>query len=114
VVIGVIVAVICWTIPSILVRRNYYKITNYRIDYEHGFLFKTMDTLELWHVDDVSLRQSPIDRVFRVGTISIVSSDATNPTLRLRSIDEPRKLLETLKARIIAVKRQRGVVKLDM
>jgi membrane protein YdbS with pleckstrin-like domain len=113
-VIGLIVGFVCWTIPSLLVRRNHYRITNYRIDYEHGLLFKNMDTLELWHVEDVSLRQSPVDRVFGVGTITIVSSDATNPRLQLRSLPDPRKLLESLKARIITVKRQRGVVKLDM
>jgi membrane protein YdbS with pleckstrin-like domain len=112
--VGIVLGLLCWIIPSILVRRNYYRITNYRIDYEHGILFKTMDTLELWHVEDVSLRQSPIDRIFNVGTITIVSADATNPRLLLKSLDSPRKLLETLKTRIISVKRQRGVVKLDM
>ncbi len=107
-------AIICWVIPSLLVRRNHYRITNYRIDYEHGIIFKSMDTLELWHVEDVRLRQGPLDRIFNVGTITVISSDATTPSLPLMSISDPRKLLETLKTRIIAVKRQRGVVKLDM
>lgn len=111
---GIVLGLICWIMPSLLVRRNYFRITNYRIDYEHGLLFKKMDTLELWHVEDVSLRQSPVDRIFNVGTITVISGDATNPRLELRSLSSPRKLLETLKARIIAVKRQRGVVKLDM
>ena len=112
--IGIVIAIICWTIPSLLVRRNYYRITNYRIDYEHGIVFKKMDTLELWHVEDVSLTQGPLDRIFNVGTIVVISGDQTTPELSLRSISSPRKLLETLKTRIIAVKRQRGVVKLDM
>jgi membrane protein YdbS with pleckstrin-like domain len=112
--IGILIGIICWTIPSLVVRRNYYKITNYRIDYEHGIVFKKMDTLELWHVEDVSLTQGPLDRIFNVGTIMVISSDQTTPQLALRSISSPRKLLETLKTRIIAVKRQRGVVKLDM
>lgn len=100
--------------PALLVRRNYYRITNYRIDYEHGLLFKKMDTLELWHVEDVGLSQSPIDRIFGVGTIRIVSNDATSPVLLLDSVQNPRPLFETIKQRIIAVKRQRGVVKLDI
>lgn len=114
IVVGVLIGIVLWVIPSLLVRRNYYKITNYRIDYEHGILFKKMDTLELWHVEDVSLSQSPIDRIFNVGTITVISGDATNPRLELQSLQNPRKLLELLKSRIIAVKRQRGVVKLDM
>jgi membrane protein YdbS with pleckstrin-like domain len=114
VVIALVIAFVVWLLPSLLVRRNHYRVTNYRIDYEHGILFKDMDTLELWHVEDVSLRQGPCDRIFNVGTITIVSGDATTPRLELKSVDNPRKLLETLKTRIIAVKRQRGVVKLDM
>lgn len=110
----ILIGIICWVIPSLLVRRNYYRITNYRIDWEHGLIFKSMDTLELWHVEDVSLRQGPLDRIFNVGTIMVISGDQTTPQLPLRSISHPRKLLETLKSRIIAVKRQRGVVKLDM
>lgn len=110
---GVVIGLICWTLPGILVRRERYRITNYRIDMERGLLFKNYDTVELWHVEDVSLRQSPIDRIFNVGTITVVSSDPTNPRLQLDSIADPRKLLETLKTRIISVKRQRGVLKLD-
>lgn len=110
---GVLLALLCWTIPGILVRREFFRITNYRIDVERGLLFKNYDTTELWHVEDVHLRQSPIDRMFNVGTITIISADATNPRLELNSVSDPRKLLETLKTRIIAVKRQRGVVKLD-
>ncbi len=113
-VVFIALGLICWILPSLLVRRNYFRVTNYRIDYEHGLIFKNMDTLELWHVEDVSLAQGPLDRMFNVGTITIISGDATTPTLQLKSIASPRKLLETLKTRIIAVKRQRGVIKLDM
>ena len=114
VVIGVLVGLVLWIMPSLLVRKNYYKITNYRIDYESGLLFKKMDTLELWHVEDVSLSQSPIDRMFNVGTITVISGDATTPRLELHSLHDPRKMLELLKTRIIAVKRQRGVIKMDL
>ena len=110
---GVVLGLLCWTIPGILVRREFFRITNYRIDVERGLLFKNFDTTELWHIEDVHLRQSPIDRIFNVGTITVISNDATNPRLELNSIADPRKLLETLKTRIIAVKRQRGVVKID-
>ncbi|MBC7784859.1 MAG: PH domain-containing protein [Burkholderiales bacterium] len=112
-VVGFTVAFILWIIPAILVRRNFYRITNYRIDYEHGLIVKKMDTLELWHVDDVSLTMGPLDRMLNVGTIVVKSNDDTTPRLELKSLSSPRQLLETLKTRIISVKRQRGVVKID-
>lgn len=100
--------------PFLLVRTTRYRITNYRIDYEHGILTKRLDTLELWHVADIQLRQSILNRMLRVGTISILSNDDTTPKLDLLAIPNPRPLFEALKQRIIAVKRQRGVLKMDI
>ncbi len=100
--------------PSLWVKRNRFKITNYRIDYEHGLITTNIDTLELWHVNDVRLRQGPLDKIFGVGSIFITSDDRSTPELELRSVSRPRPLFESLKQRVIAVKRQRGVIKMDM
>lgn len=109
-----VLAVLAVFIPAILVRRSRYRLTNYRIDFEFGILFKRYETLELWHVDDIRLAQSPLDRILRIGTIEVLSTDKSTPRLELRSLPEPKRLLDLLKQRVIAVKRQRGVVKLDM
>jgi len=105
------VAVGIW--PFILVRTVRYRISNYRIDYERGFLSKSVDTLELWHVDDISFRQSLLDRLLNVGTITVMSGDKTTPLLRLMGLPDPRPMFNSLKQRIISVKRQRGVIKMD-
>lgn len=111
--IGILAAIAVLVLPMLLVRKYRYRISNYRIDIEEGLLSKRIDTIELWHVDDVSMVQSLFDRIVGVGTITIHSTDATTPVLPLRSLPEPRKLLDAIKQRIIAVKRQRGVVKFD-
>ena len=100
--------------PAIWVKRNRFKITNYRIDYEHGLISTNIDTLELWHINDVRMRQGPLDKLFGVGSIHISSDDRSTPELELRSVSRPRPLFESLKQRVIAVKRQRGVIKMDM
>ena len=107
------VGVLLVLVPILFVRAVRYRVTNYRIRFERGLLGRTIDTLELWHVDDIKLRQSLFGRILGVGTIFIVSNDETTPTLPLHGIPHPRTLFETLEQRIIAVKRQRGVVKLD-
>lgn len=111
--IGILLGLAIIAIPPILTRRTFYRITNYRIDFDRGLLFKKSDTIELWHVEDVSLAQGPLDRILNVGTIKVVSNDATNPILYLNSVQSPRMLFENIKQRIIAVKRQRGVLKID-
>lgn len=112
--IGIPIAFALLLIPILQLRTVRYRITNYRIDYERGLLTRKIDTLELWHVDDISMRQGPIDRMLNVGTISVDSGDNSTPRLVLRGLPMPRQLFESLKQRVLAVKRQRGVIKMDL
>ena len=49
-----------------------------------------------------------------VGTITVISHDDTTPRLQLKSLPKARPLFDQLKQRVIAVKRQRGVIKMDV
>ncbi len=106
---GLIVTIIPWMQTKTIS----YRISNYRIDVERGLIGKNIDTLELWHVEDIRMHQSVLDRIAGVGTITVISHDDTTPKLDLESLPNPRQLFETLKQRVIAVKRQRGVLKMD-
>jgi membrane protein YdbS with pleckstrin-like domain len=110
----VAMALVSALVPIIAVRTVRYRISNYRIDYERGILSKTIDTLELWHVEDINFHQSLLDRILGVGTVTVISHDETTPALRLHSLPHPRPLFDSLKQRVIAVKRQRGVIKMDL
>lgn len=110
----IIIAAVVVFVPILLTRSVRYRISNYRIDFERGLLSRTIDTLELWHVDDIQFHQSLSDRVLGVGTISVLSDDHTTPNLIIRGLPRPRPIFESLKQRVIAVKRQRGVIKMDI
>lgn len=99
--------------PVVMNKTKRFKITNYRIDYERGVLRKRIDTLELWHVEDIKFDQRIWERFLKVGTLTVVSHDDTNPNLEMRGLPDPRKLFDVLKQRVISVKRQRGVLKID-
>lgn len=105
--------IICFFVPVLQQKSVRYRISNYRIDFERGVLSKKIDTMELWHVEDISFYQSLADRMLDVGTITVLSHDDTNPRLVISGLPNPRPIFETLKQRIIAVKRQRGVIKTD-
>ena len=112
---GLIVAgLIVLAIPAVRALTIRYRITNYRIDYERGLIGKDIDTLELWHVEDIQFHQSIMERILGIGSISIISHDDTTPKLVMHSLPNSRHLFEQLKQRIIAVKRQRGVLKMDL
>jgi hypothetical protein len=111
---GFIVAgLIAMFVPALMVKTKRFRISNYRIDYERGLLSKTIDTLELWHVEDIHFHQSLLDRILDVGSITVLSRDETTPRLFMKGIPHPRPLYEALKQRVIAVKRSRGVIKMD-
>lgn len=100
-------------IPVLVAKAVHYRISNYRIDFERGLISKDIDTLELWHVEDLHFHQSLLDRILGVGTIHVTARDDKMPELFIRGIPHPRPLYETLKQRVIAVKRARGVIKVD-
>jgi hypothetical protein len=101
-------------LPMLKVKTTRFRITNYRIDYERGILGKNIDTLELWHVEDIKFHQSLLDRILGVGNITILSHDESTPELLMFGLPDSRNLYEQLKQRVIAVKRQRGVIKMDV
>lgn len=109
----IVIGFFCIFIPVVRTKTIRYRITNYRVDYERGLLSKDINTLELWHVEDLRFHQNLLDRILGVGDIQIISHDETMPVLNMRSIPHPRPLFEQLKQRVIAVKRSRGVIKMD-
>jgi membrane protein YdbS with pleckstrin-like domain len=109
----IVIALAMPWIPWLFTKSVRYRISNYRIDFERGLLTKNIDTVELWHVEDLHFHQSLINRLFNVGTITVLSKDDKMPTLPLVGLPDPRPLYEMLKQRVIAVKRQRGVIKMD-
>jgi membrane protein YdbS with pleckstrin-like domain len=106
-------AVVLVFVPVRLRTAIRYRITNYRIDVSYGVLSRNVDTVELWHVEDLRLHQSLLNRMADVGTISITSHDQSLPKLALRGLPKPQELFRMLEQRVIAVKRQRGVMKVD-
>ena len=109
----IVLGLIVLLIPYLIIKSIRYKVTNYRVDWERGILGKTADTLELWHVDDIRFSQSFFGRLLGVGTITILSNDKSTPKLDLIGMPNARSLYDTLKQRVISIKRQRGVIKMD-
>jgi len=74
-----------------------YKITNRRVEYEHGVLSTSVDSLELWRVLDVRYKQTLIDRMLGNATVTLIGTDQTDPELELYGLPNARKLFEDLR-----------------
>ncbi len=75
----VVIGLLVILIPFILVRRCGTASATTGSTTSRGLMSKSIDTLELWHVDDIKFHQSFFDRMFGVGDITVISHDDTTP-----------------------------------
>ncbi len=75
-----------------------YRLTTHRLFKETGILSRELNEIELVRVDDVSVRQNIIQRVFNVGVITVIAPhDQTEPRLELVGIENPIEVKEMIR-----------------
>ena len=67
------------------------------------------DEILLYRVRDIATSRSLLQRVFGVGTVTVLSSDKTCPTLVMKNIRNPIAVKETLHKRVEEMKLRRQV-----
>lgn len=78
-----------------------YRLTNYRLFKSTGILSRVHNEIELVRVDDVSVRQNLIQRIFNVGVITVIAPhDQTEPRLVLRGIENPIGVKELIRTNV--------------
>lgn len=87
----------------------HYTLTTQRLIHESGILWRTIDRIELIDIDDVTFKQGPVERVFKVGTIVVISGDKTSPELKLPGIDQVRKVADEIDDARRKERRRRGL-----
>lgn len=95
------------------------RLTRYELDPERlrvtsGILTKRTEHVELYRVKDTELTIPIWERIVGIGTIHVLSSDATNPRVSLRGVREPEKVRESIRTACESVRRARGVRELDV
>lgn len=90
-----------------------YKITTRLIERERGILVKRVDSLDLGRVKDVQLVQNLMERILRIGTLEILSSDQSDPLMRIEAIPSPRPVYEKLRDTVIRISQKRGIIAMD-
>lgn len=74
-----------------------YRLTNQRIFVERGILTRKISETELIRIDDVAVTQNLLQRMFRVGVITLSAADADESIVRLEGIDNPVDVKETIR-----------------
>jgi membrane protein YdbS with pleckstrin-like domain len=86
-----------------------YRLTTFRFFHETGLLSRTGNRIEVIDIDDVTVHQGLIERLFGVGTVHISSSDRTHPDLRLPGIEDVRQVADMVDGARRAERHRRGL-----
>jgi len=108
-----VLLLITWGYPlSLLFYRRVsirYRLTTQRFFHEAGILRHVTDRVEVIDMDDITFEQSILQRMFRVGTIHITSSDRTHPDLRIEGIENVKHVASMMDDARRAERLRRGV-----
>lgn len=73
-----------------------YKLTVEKIYVDSGMILKRRDEIRLYRILDVSVCFSFYDRIFKTGTVIVISSDSTCPKLRIEKIKNAYNVAEAI------------------
>ena len=86
-----------------------YCLSEDRLFISEGFLNLKDDEILLYRVRDIDTRRTLWQRIFGVGTISVMSSDKTMPTLVLKNVKDPMMVKELIHNQVEETKIKRRV-----
>ena len=86
-----------------------YALSEDRLFLSVGFFSIKAEEILLYRIRDISTSRSLWQRIFGVGTITVVSSDKTAPTLLLKNVKNPLDVKELLHRQVEEVKIRRRI-----
>ena len=86
-----------------------YGLSEDRLFLSVGFLNIKDEEVLLYRVRDINTSRSLWQRIFGVGTVTVMSSDKSMPTLLLKNVKDPVMVKELLHSQVEQMKRQRRV-----
>lgn len=86
-----------------------YELTPSRLVISTGLINQKEDEIRLYRIKDISYSQTIWERMGNVGTIHVISTDATVPEFYLRHVKNARKVKDVLSQAIEVSRRKNGV-----
>ena len=103
-----------WLIRWWTTRTTVYELTTQRLKIHRGILTRRLEEVELYRVKDYVLEQPLFLRLLGLGNLTLVSSDATTPSIVLRAIAGVAAVREQLRTAVQAERDRKRVRELDV
>lgn len=91
-----------------------YHFAKNRLTWRNGVLSRSAESLELYRVADVTMRQSLFQRLFGVGRIVIRSADANHREVVLEGVPHPDRFRDWLTDAVQHTRRERGMREMQL
>ena len=91
-----------------------YRLSADRIFEEYRLLTVRIEEVELYRVTDLLVEMTLVQRIFGLGTITVISSDPTRPRLLLKDIRDPLEVKERIYQAWKAARMESGVRSMEM
>ena len=76
---------------------NRYKLSTQRLMIEVGFIGRKTEEIDLFRVNDVGVKQNPLERIVGIGDIFLASADSSSPSKYLHNIKQPDRVKDLLR-----------------
>ena len=86
-----------------------YMLSEDRLFVEKGFLNSVLDEENLYRVRDIRVTRSLWQKLFRLGTVTVYSTDASNGETELKSIKNPIEVKEEIVRLVEAARKKHGI-----
>jgi hypothetical protein len=91
----------------------YYQVSADRIEYSRGILDRRVDNLDMFRVIDLKMRRSLFDCIFGIGTVSLVTTDKTDPEFTFAKVRNCRRLYDVIKKASLDADQKQSVIHLE-
>lgn len=90
-----------------------YKLTNERLIVTNGFISKHIEEIELYRVNDVSMKMSVMERIFGLGDVRLETTDASTPDPQIKDVQNPERVKDLVRQASRAERQRRRVLLRD-
>jgi hypothetical protein len=90
-----------------------YEASTDRIEWSRGLLDRRVDNLDMFRVIDLKLRRSLLDCIVGVGSVTVITTDKSDPEFTFEKIRNPRGLYDSIKKASLDADRRSNAIHLE-
>ena len=107
------VIILTLLIKMIKLKTVRYDVFSERIEWSRGIFDRRVDNLDMFRVVDMRLRRSLFDCIIGIGTVTLITTDKTDPEFVFRQVRKPRQLYDVIKNASLEEDRRNSVIHLE-